>query len=232
MIIYQPISKNFGKELMMSLYKLDTFTTNNLRSPLPISGTLTESSKNDVEAAVETILYQIGEDPNREGLLKTPNRVARMFSELTSGYDTDPIKLINGAVFTAEYDDLVLVKDIDYFSLCEHHMLPFYGKAHVAYLPEGKVIGLSKIPRIVEMFSRRLQIQEQMTAQIANFLQDAIQPKGVAVVLEGVHMCARMRGVRNPSSKMTTRTFLGEFKSNDSLRTEFLNSLPTGNSEI
>ena len=185
-----------------------------------------------MEIAVETILQQIGEDPNREGLLKTPERVSRMYNELTAGYHTDPVKLINNAIFTAEYDDLVLVKDIDFFSLCEHHMLPFYGKAHVAYLPKGKVIGLSKIPRIVEMFARRLQIQEQMTAQIANFLQEAIEPQGVAVVIEGVHMCARMRGVKNPSSSMITRTFLGKFKTNAELRREFLSSLPLNNTEL
>lgn len=216
----------------MSLYELDTFTKTKTPIALPIREAPEEGEHSQIEAAVEIILDQIGEDPTREGLLKTPSRVARMYTELTAGYNTDPEKLINGAIFTADYDDLVLVKDIDYFSLCEHHMLPFYGKAHVAYIPNGKVIGLSKIPRIVEMFARRLQIQEQMTAQIAHFLQDAIEPQGVAVVLEGVHMCARMRGVKNPSSKMITRTFLGEFKTNDQLRKEFLDALPKGSSDI
>jgi GTP cyclohydrolase I len=221
-----------AKELEMSLYKLETDTETRPSLAYPISEPVVEDENQPIEIAVETILNEIGEDPDREGLLKTPNRVARMFGELTAGYNTDPVELVNGAIFSAEYDDLVLVKDIDYFSLCEHHMLPFYGKAHVAYIPDGKVIGLSKIPRIVEMFARRLQIQEQMTAQIAHFLAEVIEPKGVAVVLEGVHMCARMRGVKNPSSKMTTRTFLGEFKTNDQLRKEFLDSLPKGSSEI
>ena len=158
----------------------------------------------NIEFAVQNILMNIGEDPEREGLLKTPNRVARMYDELTSGYHVDPVKLINGAVFTVDYDEMVVVKDIDFFSMCEHHMLPFYGRAHVAYIPNGKVVGLSKIPRIVEMFARRLQIQEQMTSQIANFIDETLQPQGVAVVVEGAHMCAMMRGVKKANTKMTT----------------------------
>ncbi len=216
----------------MSLFKLDQYTQTKPALTVQVAPETDESTTPSMEIAVETILQQIGEDPNREGLLKTPERVSRMYNELTAGYHTDPVKLINNAIFTAEYDDLVLVKDIDFFSLCEHHMLPFYGKAHVAYLPKGKVIGLSKIPRIVEMFARRLQIQEQMTAQIANFLQEAIEPQGVAVVIEGVHMCARMRGVKNPSSSMITRTFLGEFKTDAELRREFLSSLPLNSTEL
>ena len=216
----------------MSLFKLDQYTQTKPALTVQVAPETDESNPHSMEIAVETILQQIGEDPNREGLLKTPERVSRMYNELTAGYHTDPVKLINNAIFTAEYDDLVLVKDIDFFSLCEHHMLPFYGKAHVAYLPKGKVIGLSKIPRIVEMFARRLQIQEQMTAQIANFLQEAIEPQGVAVVIEGVHMCARMRGVKNPSSSMITRTFLGEFKTDAELRREFLSSLPLNSTEL
>ncbi len=175
-----------------------------------------------IEVAVHNILSNIGENPQREGLLKTPNRVARMFGELTSGYNVDPVKLINGAVFTVDYDEMVVVKDIDFYSLCEHHMLPFYGRAHVAYIPDGKVVGLSKIPRIVEMFARRLQIQEQMTSQIADFIQETLEPQGVAVVLEGAHMCAMMRGVRKANITMTTSRMLGLFRENDKTRSEFL----------
>jgi len=176
----------------------------------------------NIEFAVQNILMNIGEDPEREGLLKTPNRVARMYDELTSGYYVDPVKLINGAVFTVDYDEMVVVKDIDFFSMCEHHMLPFYGRAHVAYIPNGKVVGLSKIPRIVEMFARRLQIQEQMTSQIANFIDETLQPQGVAVVVEGAHMCAMMRGVKKANTKMTTSKMLGIFRENDKTRAEFL----------
>ncbi len=176
----------------------------------------------NIEFAVQNILMNIGEDPDREGLLKTPNRVARMYDELTSGYHIDPVKLINGAVFTVDYDEMVVVKDIDFHSLCEHHMLPFYGRAHVAYIPNGKVVGLSKIPRIVEMFARRLQIQEQMTSQIANFIDETLQPQGVAVVVEGAHMCAMMRGVKKANTKMTTSKMLGVFKDNEKTRSEFL----------
>jgi len=175
-----------------------------------------------LEVSVHNILRDIGEDPNREGLLKTPNRVARMYNELTSGYHTDPVKLINGAVFSVDYDEMVVVKDIDFHSLCEHHMLPFYGVAHVAYIPDGKVVGLSKIPRIVEMFARRLQIQEQMTSQIANFIQETLEPQGVAVVVEGAHMCAMMRGVKKANTKMTTSRMLGAFRDNEKTRAEFL----------
>lgn len=175
-----------------------------------------------VEESVHGILVNIGENPEREGLLKTPNRVARMYDELTAGYHTDPEKLINDAVFNVEYDEMVVVKDIDFYSMCEHHMLPFYGKAHVAYIPNGKVIGLSKIPRIVDMFARRLQIQEQMTSQIADFLQETLDPQGVAVVVEGAHMCAMMRGVKKQNTKMTTSRMTGVFKQNAKTRGEFM----------
>ncbi|MGD2157626.1 MAG: GTP cyclohydrolase I FolE [Anaerolineales bacterium] len=183
-----------------------------------------EGSKDqtNIEIAVDSILRSIGEDPAREGLLRTPNRVARMFEELTSGYDTDPIELINGAIFTAEdYDEMVVIKDIDFNSLCEHHILPFYGRAHVAYIPNGKVIGLSKIPRIVDMFARRLQIQEQLTTQIAEFIQEILNPRGIAVVIEGAHMCAMMRGVKKENVRMSTSKFKGEFKDDKNLRGEF-----------
>jgi GTP cyclohydrolase I len=178
-----------------------------------------------IEESMREILTNIGEDPTREGLLNTPNRVARMYDELTAGYHVDPVKLVNGAVFNVDYDEMVIVKDIDYYSMCEHHMLPFYGKAHVAYIPNGKVIGLSKIPRIVEMYARRLQIQEQMTSQIAQFLQDTLDPKGVAVVLEGAHMCAMMRGVKKENTKMTTSKMTGIFKENPKTRAEFMQLL-------
>ncbi len=148
-----------------------------------------------------------------------------MFDELTAGYNTDPVKLINGAIFTADYDEMVVVTDIDFHSLCEHHMLPFYGRAHVAYIPDGKVVGLSKIPRIVEMYARRLQIQEQMTTQIAQFIQETLNPKGVAVALEGAHMCSMMRGIKKENARMTTTRFLGEFKENQNLKDQFLNQI-------
>ena len=157
------------------------------------------------------ILVAVGEDPEREGLLATPNRVARAYGELLEGYRTDPIKLVNNATFSANYDDMVIVRDIEFYSLCEHHMLPFIGRAHVAYMPKGQVIGLSKIPRIVDMFSRRLQIQEKMTRQIADFLNTLLEPRGVAVVVEAVHLCGMIRGVRKHDSRMTTSSMLGAF---------------------
>jgi GTP cyclohydrolase I len=175
-----------------------------------------------VETAVREILFYIGEDPEREGLEKTPQRVARMYDELMAGYHTDPIKLINGALFDVDYDEMVVVKDIEFYSMCEHHMLPFFGRAHVAYIPDGKVIGLSKIPRIVEMFARRLQVQERMTTQIAEFLEEVLHPKGVAVVVEGAHMCSMMRGVKKSSASMTTSAMLGSFRDNPKTRAEFL----------
>ena len=176
----------------------------------------------NIEASVYNILENIGEEPQREGLMKTPQRVARMFDELTAGYHIDPEKMINGAVFDVDYDEMVVVKDIDFYSLCEHHLLPFYGRAHVGYIPNGQVIGLSKIPRIVDMFARRLQIQEQMTSQIANFLQSTLQPQGVAVVVEGMHMCSMMRGVKKTNAKMKTSKMLGAFRDNDKTRSEFI----------
>jgi GTP cyclohydrolase I len=184
-----------------------------------------------IEEAVSDILYSIGEDPLREGLQKTPNRVARMYEEITVGYRTDPVKLINGALFDVDYDEMVLVKDIEFYSMCEHHMLPFFGKAHVAYIPNGKVIGLSKIPRIVEMYARRLQVQERMTSEIAQFLQDTLQAKGVAVIVEGQHMCAMMRGVKKSETNMLTRKFLGQFKEDAALRLEVITHVSSSKSE-
>lgn len=188
----------------------------------------TPAAQTMIENAVGQILLAIGEDPARQGLLRTPLRVAKAYAELTAGYTTDPAQLINDAVFDVEYDEMVLVKNIDYFSLCEHHLLPFYGKAHVAYIPNGKVIGLSKIPRIVEMFARRLQVQERMTQQIADFLQETLQPQGVAVVVEGQHMCAAMRGVKKANARMTTSAMLGSFKHNPQTRGEFLEHVARG----
>lgn len=175
-----------------------------------------------VEALVRELIVELGEDPDREGLQRTPDRVARMYRELTAGYTTDPIALVNDAIFDIEYDEMVIVKDIDFFSLCEHHLLPFYGKAHVAYLPKGRIIGLSKIPRIVDMFARRLQVQERMTVEIADFLDELLHPLGVAVVVEAVHLCAIMRGVQKPNVKMVTSAMRGTFRRDPRTRTEFL----------
>jgi GTP cyclohydrolase I len=182
----------------------------------------------DIECAVRDILTAIGEDIDREGLLRTPNRVARMYEELTAGYHVDPVRLINDAVFDVEYDEMVIVRNIDYYSLCEHHMLPFLGQAHVAYIPNGKVIGLSKIPRIVEMYARRLQVQERMTQQIGEFLQETLQPRGVAVVCEGVHMCAAMRGVKKANARMVTSAMLGSFKTSQATRSELFAHIERG----
>jgi len=178
-----------------------------------------------IERSTHDLLEAIGEDVDRQGLLKTPDRVARMWEEITAGYRTDTEKLINGALFDVEYSEMVLVKDIEFYSLCEHHLLPFYGRAHVAYIPNGKVIGLSKIPRIVEMFARRLQVQERMTSEIANFLMDTLDAAGVAVIVEGSHMCAMMRGVKKTEANMTTSAYLGEFKTDRGLRKEFVDQV-------
>jgi GTP cyclohydrolase I len=182
----------------------------------------------DIECAVREILVAIGEDVEREGLLRTPHRIARMYEELTAGYHVDPVKLVNNAIFDVAYDEMVIVRDIDYYSMCEHHMLPFMGHAHVAYIPDGKVIGLSKIPRIVEMFARRLQVQERMTQQIAEFLDQTLHPLGVAVVCEGFHMCAAMRGVKKANARMVTSAMLGNFKTSHTTRTEFFAHLERG----
>lgn len=184
-----------------------------------------ESAQMAIETAVRTILTQVGEDPDRDGLKGTPNRIARMYKEILAGYEMDPVVLVNGALFDVEYDEMVLVKEIEYFSMCEHHMLPFYGRVHVAYLPADKIIGLSKIPRIVEMFARRLQVQERMTQQIANMVEQILKPRGVAVVVEGSHMCSMMRGVKKEHPTMVTQTFLGAFKKETETRQQFLQQL-------
>ena len=174
-----------------------------------------------VEDAVRQILLEIGEDPDRQGLVGTPARVHRMYTELTAGYHVDPDRLINGAIFDIAYSEMVVVKDIPFYSLCEHHLLPFFGTAAVAYIPRGRVIGLSKIPRVVEMYARRLQIQERLTQQIAEFLQERLAPQGVGVVIEATHLCAVMRGVRKPGTIMTTSHVLGLFRTRDRTRAEF-----------
>ncbi|MDW8171261.1 MAG: GTP cyclohydrolase I FolE [Anaerolineae bacterium] len=181
-----------------------------------------EVDQDAIKQAVTQILIAVGEDPNREGLRSTPKRVASAYDELLSGYRTDAAELVNNAIFDVEYDDMIIVRDIEYFSLCEHHMLPFMGHAHVAYIPDQKVIGLSKIPRIVDMFSRRLQVQERLTRQIAEFLETILGARGVAVTLDGAHMCSMMRGVQKCHSGMTTSAWLGEFKANRDLRSEFM----------
>ena len=175
-----------------------------------------------VRRSISDLLYAIGEDPCRDGLLETPKRVAKAYQELVSGYTIHPKDLINSAIFDIDFDDMVLVKDIEFYSLCEHHMLPFVGHAHVAYIPNGKIVGLSKIPRIVDMFSRRLQVQERLTHQIAEFLDEVLQPRGVAVVMTGQHMCSMIRGVKKHDSNLTTSAMIGEFKKSRQLRNEFL----------
>ena len=190
-----------------------------------VNGTQGKAHQAAVEMAVRDVLHHIGEDAQREGLLRTPERVARMYDELTAGYHTDPVQLINGALFDVDYDEMVIVKDIDFYSLCEHHLLPFTGRAHVAYIPDGKVVGLSKIPRIVEMFARRLQVQERMTKQIADFIQEVLHPQGVAVVVEGTHMCSVMRGVKKANATMTTSAMLGSFRDDPTTRAEFMSHL-------
>ncbi len=179
-------------------------------------------NKLSLEKNVYDILQQLGENPKREGLLKTPHRVAKSLQFLTKGYSDNIKKILNGAIFKEEYKEMVIVKDIDFFSMCEHHLLPFYGKAHIAYIPNGKIVGLSKIPRIVEMFARRLQVQERLTREIADTLFDVLQPEGVAVVCEARHMCMMMRGVEKQHSLATTSAMLGVFQDNLKTRSEFL----------
>lgn len=179
-------------------------------------------TRSKLEEAIKDILELVGEDSSREGLLLTPRRVSKMYEYLTQGYKQDIHKILNGAVFKEKYDEMVIVKDIDFFSLCEHHLLPFYGKAHVAYIPNGKILGLSKIPRIVEVFSRRLQVQERMTQQIAETLYEVLEPDGVAVVIEARHLCMMMRGVEKQNSVATTSAMLGSFREDERTRNEFL----------
>jgi GTP cyclohydrolase I len=176
----------------------------------------------DLEAHVAAILRALAPEPERKGLDRTPERVARALTFLTRGYHEDPRKVINGALFTEPYSEMIVVSDIDFFSLCEHHILPFFGKAHVAYIPRDRIVGISKVARLVEVFARRLQVQERMTTQIANTVQEQLDPAGVGVVLEAEHLCMRMRGVEKQNSRVTTSAMLGSFQSNQKTREEFM----------
>ena len=181
-----------------------------------------KSDAKPIAPLIEDLLVRLGEDPKRDGLLRTPQRVEQALRYLTSGYKTDVKSILNGALYDVKYDEMVVVRDIEFFSLCEHHMLPFYGKMHVAYLPEKKVIGLSKIPRIVEMFARRLQIQERLTQQVAQMIQETINPLGVGVICEAKHLCMMMRGVEKQHSGAMTSAMLGAFRDRKDTRDEFL----------
>ena len=183
---------------------------------------MTKTNLTKIQALIKELLIQIGEDPGREGIVRTPERVANAWDFFSRGYTQDLDSIVNKAVFSEDYDEMVTIKAIDYFSLCEHHLLPFFGKAHVAYFPNGKIIGLSKIPRIVNMFSHRLQVQERMTQQIAEAINEVLTPKGVAVVLEGEHMCMQMRGVEKQNSYATTSYMMGFFRKDSKTRDEFL----------
>ena len=183
---------------------------------------LSARSRQLVADGIRAILDTVSDELDQDGTADTPHRVARMYDELLSGYRTDPEELLNGALFDVEYDEMVVVADVDFYSLCEHHLLPFYGRTHVGYLPDKKVIGLSKIPRLVDMFARRLQVQERMTQQIAAFLDDLINPRGVGIVVEAIHLCAAMRGVKKPGAAMITSAVRGAFRSNPSTREEFM----------
>jgi GTP cyclohydrolase I len=175
-----------------------------------------------IEALVEGLLKELGEDPARDGLRRTPARVAKAMRFFTDGYHQEPVTILNDALFEVDYDEMVIVKDIDFYSLCEHHLLPFFGRVHVAYVPNGKVVGLSKIPRVVEMFARRLQVQERLTMQIAETLESVLQPKGVAVVIESIHLCMMMRGVESPNASAITSSIRGEFERDSKTRSEFM----------
>ena len=195
-------------------------------------GLKTEIDFKTIETSISNILAAVGEDLQREGLQKTPARVSRMYAELLEGYRANPQTLVNGAIFDVQYDEMVLVRDIEFFSLCEHHMLPFIGRAHVAYIPNGKILGLSKIPRIVDMYARRLQVQERMTRQIADFLRDLLKPQGVAVVVEAMHLCSMMRGVKKHGARMTTSAMHGAFRANLATREEFLQNIARSSLEL
>jgi GTP cyclohydrolase I len=180
------------------------------------------------EESIARLLKALGENPGRDGLKNTPRRVARMYSELLAGYHMDSVAMINGALFDVKYDEMVIVRDIEFYSMCEHHMLPFMGRVHVAYIPDGKVLGISKIPRVVDMYARRLQVQERMTRQIADFLRDLLKPQGVAVVVEALHLCMMMRGVKKHDARMTTSAMHGAFRANLATREEFLANISRG----
>jgi GTP cyclohydrolase I len=224
------IGELFGSETPDEAFADDVEGTDAADAPpMPERGFAPHGSGENgrVESAVRDILTEIGEDPQREGLRQTPERVHRMYRELLAGYQVDPERLLNGAIFEVDYSEMVLVKGIEFYSLCEHHLLPFYGHAAVAYIPRGKVVGLSKLPRIVEMFARRLQVQERMTQEIADFVQERLDPKGVGVVIEATHLCMVMRGVRK-EAVVTTAALHGLMQSRDRTRAEFLAHLERG----
>ena len=213
---------------MTQLSQSETWELNSLegRPPReaasPDGGAEARPTQSSAEASYRELLAFAGEDPAREGLIRTPHRAAEALKYLTRGYNQDVQALLNGAVFHEDYDDMVLVKDIEFYSLCEHHLLPFYGKVHVGYIPNGKIVGLSKIPRLVDMFARRLQVQERLTTQIAEALEEALQPLGVAVVVEAAHMCMLMRGVQKQGASMVTSHVMGAFRSDRATRQEFM----------
>jgi GTP cyclohydrolase I len=184
---------------------------------------MSDETPDPIEAHITSLLKELGEDPGRNGLERTPVRVAKAMRYLTKGYQQDPREILNDALFDVTYDEMVIVKDIDLYSLCEHHLLPFFGRAHVAYIPNGKVVGLSKIPRLVEMYARRLQVQERLTMQIAETLEEVLQPKGVAVVVESIHLCMMMRGVAQQNASAITSSIRGEFERDEKTRSEFMN---------
>jgi len=189
----------------------------------PIYKNMNDNYNKDLANNIKSLLSEIGENPKREGLLKTPERVAKSMEFLTNGYDKNPSEILKSAMFSESYSQMVLVKDIELYSLCEHHMLPFFGKAHIAYIPNGHIVGLSKIPRIVDVFSRRLQVQERLTDEIKDCIQETLNPKGVAVVIEAQHLCMQMRGVQKQHSSTTTSAFSGIFISDKKTRAEFMN---------
>jgi len=181
------------------------------------------NAQDPIEGHIEALLKELGEDPARDGLVKTPTRVAKAYRFLTSGYSQDPTEILNGALFEVDYDEMVLVRDIEFYSLCEHHLVPFFGSVHVGYIPNGRVVGLSKIPRLVEMFSRRFQVQERLTMQVAETIESILSPKGVGVVVESKHLCMVMRGVQKQSSYAITSSLRGEFSDDPKTRAEFMN---------
>ena len=189
----------------------------------PIYKKMSDNYNKELASNIKSVLSEIGENPEREGLLKTPERVAKSMEFFTNGYEKDPAAILKSAMFAENYSQMVLVKDIELYSLCEHHMLPFFGKAHVAYIPNGHIVGLSKIPRIVDVFARRLQVQERLTDEIKDCLQDTLNPKGVAIVIEAQHLCMQMRGVQKQHSSTTTSAFSGIFISDEKTRAEFMN---------
>ncbi len=180
-------------------------------------------TRDGIEPLIAGLLKEVGEDPGRDGLARTPERVAKAMRFFTQGYEQEPLEILNDALFDVTYDEMVIVKDIDFYSLCEHHLLPFFGRVHVAYIPNGKVVGLSKIPRLVEMFARRLQVQERLTTQIAETLEQVLRPKGVAVVVESIHLCMMMRGVQSQNASAITSSIRGEFEKDSKTRSEFMN---------